>query len=308
MNGMGLELTIAAVVFTVILLLTMRLSAREGRGGTPGTGTATPPRVQMTEAEVDAGIARLGERIEALTRPGLKGHATGPAATPRTSRIGGPILWPVGRDMPKGLPHMRCLAHIDLAELPPLSPLPREGVLQVFIEIDDVWGCHFPSTQYEGFLIVLHRDVTDWSEVAPLKVADESMGMPIDLADPPEHGLALRWEVAEIPPPDFDYRLRDVQFPYRLESHVYRRLEAEVYEPLQDRRGRYDVLLLGHAGFTQDDFRRPDRYADHENLIGFSSSGGAFMWGDVGEATIMIPAEDMAGMRLDRAIYSWDCS
>ena len=73
--------------------------------------------------------------------------------------------------------------------------------------------------------------------------------------------------------------------------------------------------LLGHPYFVENDCRGyagPDDDADLMNwlsLISFTtcSDDELFMWGDSGDATVLVPAKDLETLNLSRTWYSWDC-
>ena len=71
------------------------------------------------------------------------------------------------------------------------------------------------------------------------------------------------------------------------------------------------AILFGNADFTQFDPRTGQYWQDTEelNLIPIVSfrSGNVFMWGDMGEATLFIPEEDLPKMEFSRVRYYWDC-
>ena len=63
----------------------------------------------------------------------------------------------------------------------------------------------------------------------------------------------------------------------------------------------------GHPTFTQYDFREPGKHAEFDVLLLGLSSDDAIMWGDVGEASFMIRADDLARRDFSRVAFYWDC-
>ena len=243
----------------------------------------------------------------ALYREGLVGRCTNEVPKLTDTRIGGPSVWPVGVPLPSD-PQGRAmvqLAHINLADLPQINGLPREGVLQVHVAADDLLGCKFPSENGDGVLVVLHPADSVFERV-PQDGTDVEY-TPIYKPEISAEGRKITWDKRAVPPPAWHYKLPD---PYSASQERSPGVAAAYEDFLNDQadlRGLYDIMLLGHPDFTQEDPRYNAKYAGMENLIGFSSSGGAFMWGDVGEACILMAPADLAGFDLSKAIYYYDC-
>lgn len=277
-----------------------RITARIPDASTSRTRPLSPKEAAQLDAASDAYLA--------LYREGLVGTCTDEVPELTDTRIGGPKVWPTGLALPETPQGRRLiqLAHINLADLPQITGLPKAGTLQVLVTDDDIWGCKFPSANGDGFLCVLHDADCTFDLVDE---PQENEGYtPIYRSEIAKQGRKISWQKREIPPTCWDYRLKD---PYNARVDWPDNV-AKVYEDFlneqADVRGRYDIILLGHPDFTQEDMRRDRQYRGLENLIGFSSSGGAFMWGDVGEACILLPPEAFKSFDLSKALYYYDCS
>ena len=255
-----------------------------------------------------AGAPELRAALAALTVPGLRGSITDAAAGLTDSRIGGPLAWPKDETLPvdeTGRPFV-LLAQVNLATLPAPLDLPRAGLLQVLVTADDMFGCEFPSHQNAGMRVVLHAPDAHFVQ-SPGPLAGR-VTSPLSLKDAKPEGHAITWSQLACPPSGADDRLIDLAYP---ETRGTKAEEAAIQAALDDAalaRGRYDIMLRGNPDFTQSDPREDPAFKGMVNLIAFSSTGGAFMWGDMGEACFLIPPEDLPKADLSRVIYYWDCS
>jgi uncharacterized protein YwqG len=273
-----------------------------------------PPVLALPKSVRASTAADIAQRTAPLIALGLRGTISPMPAALTDSRIGGPLIWPAGQTPPtdkSGAP-LVLLAQIDLARLPAPLDLPRAGILQMLIAPFDGWGCAFPSAQGNGFVLALHPPGTDFA--APIPPA-EGAG-PFRRRGPSgkthaKDGAAITWVLVNCPPTPADYRLADLAHAGQRPSQAEEEEIDILYSDLSLQRGTYDIMLRGNPDFTQNDVREDPRFAGMINLMAFSSSGGAFMWGDAGEACVLIPPADLganlAAPDLSRAVYYWDC-
>ncbi|MFM7378718.1 MAG: DUF1963 domain-containing protein [Erythrobacter sp.] len=70
--------------------------------------------------------------------------------------------------------------------------------------------------------------------------------------------------------------------------------------------------LMHHVGgypvFVQTDFRQAGHYDDYDTCLLRLTSDKHLQWGDVGEANLLIRAQDLAAGDFSRVIFWWDCS
>lgn len=120
-------------------------------------------------------------------------------------------------------------------------------------------------------------------------------------------GRKIEWTLVDCPPALADYRLAPLLAVGSDLSDEEDAAYEDIHNELAGRRGDFDVMLRGNADFAQEDVRYYEDLRGMENLIGFSSYGSAFMWGDVGEATFLIDPVDLRARDLSNVYYSWDC-
>jgi uncharacterized protein YwqG len=264
------------------------------------------PATDQTPAD-SASTALLRTTFAALTELGLRGTMTKEAAGPTDSRIGGPLVWPKGETLPvdeTGRAFV-LLAQVDLGSLPARLDLPASGLLQVLITANEMFGCEFPSGQNAGMRVVIHPSDAEFAPCpGPIAGPDTS---PIHIKDAKPEGNKITWDLIDCPPSGLDARLSDLIYPTPRASQAEEMATDAMIDAASVARGHYDIMLRGNPDFTQSDPREDPALAGMVNLIAFSSTGGAFMWGDCGEACFLIPAEDLPKADISRVIYYWDC-
>ena len=274
-----------------------------------GRGAAITSQVQrqMNAALVEQHVGTLRALYAPLYREGFRGTHTDAPAGDLDSRLGGPILWPKGQTPPmdESGQMMVLLVQINLADMDGALGLPKAGHVQVFVHVGEFFGLNLQDMTFGGFHAAYHPAGTEFDR--------HPFAMPPDAVTPfmipgiEAEGRAIKWDRARIPPTFWDYRIEGKIRALTLDDASADEALDKVWQALADQRGLYDVLLLGTPDFTQDDIRGDESLAGYENLVGFSSGGGAFMWGDAGEAVVLVPNEDLKRFDLSRAIYSWDC-
>jgi uncharacterized protein YwqG len=256
-------------------------------------------------------LEKLKEAVTKLEVQGLSGMVNPDAdVVLNGSRLGGPLLWPVGQLPPKddAGKRMILLAQIDLATLPQRLDLPDVGLLQFLIGTDDLMGADgFPSSNGTGCVIVIHPASIKLEEHAAPSEEDAEYS-PFQNREIERIGRAIDWTLINCPPPVGDYRIEQIMNNRPKMSDADDNMLYDFLDQLAGKRGIFDILLRGNPDFTQYDIRSAKQMPDYINLAGFSSSGGAFMWGDLGEACFLIAASDLAQGDVKDVRYSWDCS
>ncbi|MBS9779979.1 MAG: DUF1963 domain-containing protein [Moraxellaceae bacterium] len=198
------------------------------------------------------------------------------------------------------------------------EPLPRNGLLQIFINSrDDLYGLDFdnPYPNNDNYQV---RFITDFSEkplenieeLAEQAMADDEEFYPpltdeFKLAFSKEYGSAssLNWTVeylralAELGITENDIFTDDEQ-----EDKIY-----ELMEILDDDGGH---KIFGVPYFTQDEVRSKDSeqilllQIDSEYVINSID----ICWGDAGVANFFITPQQLQNLEFDKLMYNWDCS
>jgi len=79
-----------------------------------------------------------------------------------SSQLGGRPWWPAGIACPvdRADRPLMLLAQLNFAEMPGLAPFPEAGLLQMFIDRDELYGCTFcDANGGENFARVFHQEI-----------------------------------------------------------------------------------------------------------------------------------------------------
>lgn len=218
------------------------------------------------------------------------------------SRMGGTPWWPAGEPYPrdaKGNP-LFLLVQINFADVPALAPFPRDGLLQIFIAADDLYGCDVDNPgRSEGFSCVYHTDLTRRAldDFSFLNAEKDRGYLPLQ---EPLRARALSFEVGRMPVDCTDYRF-DKLLPEIAADETLHEAYCDFVAPPALRLG-------GYPTFTQTDPRSWPTGADFGDftLLTVDTTDG-IMWGDSGVAQFFMHEEDLKRRDFSKVVYNWDC-
>ncbi len=263
-------------------------------------GAPAPPAYEMSSAE-EAEALRDAILDQAKPAVALEIDRAAPVRGDAHSSLGGAASLTGSEEWPrwKGRP-MLFLAQINYAEMPPLPGFPTEGLLSLFVEEADIFGCDFPSRKQTGFATRFTPDPSGLVRVPP---PDPQPAFDMYAGSLRRNGAPMTGRLAQSLPPATQPGIEAVMRNLTLEDgdRISDWLAAE--RPAA-------MYYGGHPDFVQHDFRADG--PDSEVLFqqGYLAEEDRFYicWGDAGEATFLIPPEAMAARAFDRSIYYWDCS
>ena len=188
--------------------------------------------------------------------------------------------------------------------MPPLPPFPTQGIMQFFINDDDLYGMDFDDGENpDTFRVLYHAEVTQNEAVLQTKFP---MLRDFDdlLPHHPDESYPLTFALAEEVVPITDY-----QFYQHFGADFFRQFGEKEWD-VMDEFGKavrpQGHKIGGYAYFTQDDPRRPDDpmlllfQLDSDELMDL-------MWGDMGVGHFFIREKDLAARDFSRVLYDWDC-
>ncbi len=225
---------------------------------------------------------------------------------PWESKVGGqPYLpkntpWPT---TPEGR-ELFFLAQLNFAEMPPLPPFPTHGIVQFYINDDDLYGMDFDDGENpDTFRVLYHAEVTPNEGLL-----QTSFPMLRDFEDllphHPDESYPLKFSLEQEVAPITDY-----QFFEYFGQEFFRQFGEQEWD-VMDEFGKsvrpQGHKIGGYAYFTQDDPRRPD---DPMLLLFQLDSDEVMdlMWGDMGVGHFFIREKDLAARDFSRVLYDWDC-
>lgn len=225
-------------------------------------------------------------------------------------RIGGPAWLAAGEQWPldrRGLP-MDFLAQVDFADLPRLASepdLPQQGLLQIFVARDDLFGCDFDAPLGGDMRLFWREHLAGDGALVPQPELTDRDLTPLGQACR-RSGRALVPSVThQLPSPSSTWSMRD-------KADILERDRGELDALFDDEADRlFDVHHVGgYPDYTQWEFRGADTCPDHDIVLLqlWSSPMEDICWGDVGQANFLISRADLAARDFSRVSYQWDCT
>ena len=225
---------------------------------------------------------------------------------PWESKVGGQpylpnnVAWPCAPDGKE----LSFLAQINFAETPPLAPFPTSGIVQFFINDDDLYGMDFDDGENpDTFRVLFHPEVVDNESLLQqsfhTRRDDEDL-----LPHHPDETYPLTFELDEGVVPVTDY-----QFYQHFGGDFFRQFGEKEWD-VTDEFGKAvrpeGHRLGGYAYFTQADPRRLD---DPMLLLLQLDSDEKMdlMWGDMGVGHFFIRKKDLVARDFSKVLYDWDC-
>lgn len=225
-------------------------------------------------------------------------------AAPWTSKVGGLPYWPQTQEWPRnpeGAP-LYFLAQINFAEMPALSPFPTKGIVQFFINDDDLYGMDFDDGEVQDtFRVVFHPEPRHSLE--GLLTRTPTQAEYELLPHHPETSYPLTFSLAEEVAP-----ATDAYFSTVFGAGFFAQFgeqEWSVYEDFGKKVRSDGHKIGGYAYFTQDDPRLPE----DPMLLLFqldSDEGMDLMWGDMGVGHFFIRETDLLNGDFSKVLYDWD--
>lgn len=251
------------------------------------------------------------------------------------SKFGGIPYWDMSMEYPKAKDGslLMLIAQINLDELNregknPGDKLPKEGMLQFFIAMDDVYGMDFDNTldsdgrlAQENFRVVYHKTI----DYMVSKEEIEALGMPDssseDVDESPlwgEYGLIMEVEDTYIGMDDYRFKeyfqqaAKTVGWKVEEQKGFYNSFSDEGRDFLYEELEPSGHWMLGYPYFTQYDPREgyDEKQKYTVQLFQMDSDYGDddyIMWGDAGVANFFISEDDLAKQDFRDVLYSWDC-
>lgn len=202
---------------------------------------------------------------------------------------------------------LRLLAQINFEKITASIPdFPTEGILQFFVENDDVYGLNFDDqTMQSSFRVIYHETIeTDRSKLLQdFPMFDDEDYFPISKE------CALSFEESSELVSTNDYRFNKV-------TNLHALFDEEKYDEYDELTNEYQELysgqgskLGGYPFFTQED---PRAYGEHTDLDVLllqidTDDDLEIIWGDSGVANFFISREDLKRKDFSNVLYNWDC-
>lgn len=217
------------------------------------------------------------------------------------------------------------LVQINFSDIPHLPDYPTEGILQIFIGGNDLYGCDFDNPQSQkSWRAVFYENVSEpMAEEEVIRLMDSLKHVDGEVMLPfekPGESYIIEFEEKNMPIPTEDYRFEKTLFDNCSKlmpeecagASGWLDLPDEMTDLLYESLSGTGSRIGGYPGFTQFDPRNCcEELENYELFIQIDSDGDGrecfIMWGDSGIANFFIDPEDLKRKDFSKLIYNWDC-
>lgn len=247
------------------------------------------------------------------------------------SKFGGVPYWDRKKKYPvdKEGNKLMLLAQFNLAKLETNEILPRTGLLQFFIAVDDDYGLNYAKPdQQDTFRVVYHKTIDrkiTRKDVLKLGIPYSSNSKGGEACHRPVSGeLAVDIKKTKVSMGICDYQFDRLFRLIATEKRViipkgkdvYSLLSDQTIEKLTEKNAGH--WLLGYPIFSQEDPRGQSEDLEYYNTLLFQMDSDydaqnvdkqedQIMWGDAGVGNFFMNSEDLQNGTFNKVMYTWDC-
>jgi uncharacterized protein YwqG len=220
------------------------------------------------------------------------------------SKVGGIPYMPKGFETPCAPDgqELHFLAQINFEEIPMMHPFPNKGILQFFIQDDDLLGMDFDDGEVQDtFRVIYHAEVI--KDEKKLSIKFNMLRDYEFLPHHPEESYPLIFSEEEEIVPVTDYR-----FYEQFGQDFFQQFGAKEWDIMDEYAKQHKAeghKIGGYAYFTQDDPRKKEDpmllllQLDSDELMDL-------MWGDMGVGHFFIREKDLLALDFSKVLYDWD--
>lgn len=206
---------------------------------------------------------------------------------------------------------MKLLAQINFSDMPKLFPFPEQGILQIFLSVeDDFYGINFDDlTKQNGFRVVYHDEpVIHLNQLVSvfsyLTLFDHSRF-------PVTREIKLGFEEAQEPISVEDYRAIEVfrrqslqkrSVPSPVHTYKLRKLYNKLFPPNGHKIGGYPYFTLSDPRGIRKSYHCKDLLLMQID----SDPNKGICFGDRGTAHFFISSKDLINRDFSNVLYNWD--
>ena len=238
------------------------------------------------------------------------------------SKIGGLPYWTPDKVYPINSEGKKLflLAQINFDKEKVDSPLPKNGMLQFFINDDDLMGINFDDMTKQNNFRVIYHEILDYKitkdSLIKLEIPNskDAKSFPVygeykisltkgtDYVDSHDMRFENFFKIAykEIYSKDLE---KDDNYYYTILNDE----EREIFEK-QFNVNDENHKMLGYSYFTQEDPRYDAKYSNYDFLLlQIDTEGKYVMWGDAGVGNFFISRKSLLEKDFNKVLYNWDC-
>jgi uncharacterized protein YwqG len=264
-------------------------------------------RLETGEYDIPESLKEFEDEIRATEKEYIRIEfkKTDPTSD-KNSKVGGKVFYfPENMEYPtdkEGNP-LQFLAQINWAEVPRIEGFPESGLLQFFIDGDDMMmGLDRKNpTEQTGFKVIYHTDLKQ--KQADLMNILEKLPDSYSVFEKGCKESIMHFKKWKRPISSTDFRFGTV-FPKmsNMVKDEYRKFMSGIDETSHK--------IGGYANFTQEDIRSYKKeLQDYVLLFQIDSDyENGICWGDAGVGNFFIKPNDLAKLDFTKVLYNWDCS
>lgn len=273
----------------------------------------------MAQSKVKAAAKIKAEIVQSTVIPCAKIKLSPEPCVIFDSKVGGLPYLPKGAEAPTDIKGNKLflLAQVNCEDIAELPDFPHKGMLQFFIQDDDLYGSTLtvPSPQ-KDWRVVYFPEI-DLS-VDPAAVAAAYADMPEIEFSPISNECKMTFEMASEGLTTGDYRFEQLfiqrwneEFPEDEATMIFD-LDDSIFEVIDsnENAGGPAHKMGGYPFFTQCDPRSEDS-AQYDTLLFQLDTdfrqGIGVMWGDLGVGNFFINREALKRLDFSDVLYNWDC-
>lgn len=237
------------------------------------------------------------------------------------SKIGGIPYWTPDRIYPINDNNKKLflLAQINFDEEKVDSPLPQKGMLQFFINDDDLMGLNCDDQIKQNNFRVIYHEIIDYNitkeSIEKLEIPNSKNAQCYPVYG--EYKISLTKNIDYVNFEDFHFNkffklaykevynkdLKDDDYYHKILNEEDIKILNKEIKPK-----KINHKILGYSYFTQEDPRYVKKYADYNILLlQIDSEGKYVMWGDAGIGNFFISEKSLIEKDFSNVLYNWDC-
>ena len=234
-----------------------------------------------------------------------------------SSKIGGLPYWDLNKEYPTDSNGNKLvlLAQINFEkEKFDDERLPKAGILQFFIDNDDLYGCNFDDVQ-NNWKVVYHETINNETNENEIEKLNVPTNKTVEMCpmDKNMNSVMLKFEKNKCYTTtgtyNFESIVKDIlKEKYNeevTEKNLYFHFGDAEYEYMMNSFEAFGHKLLGYPDFTQSDPRQNG--TEYDTLLLQIDTDKGVMWGDSGVCNFFINSENLKKCDFSNVLYNWDC-
>lgn len=256
---------------------------------------------KLSNLKVPAKFKKYSEQIQKTIKPKIDIQLKGKPTHPWSSKVGGNPYLPLDTKYPvnsKGR-FLFFLAQINFGEVPSLEGFPQKGIVQFYIDDNDLHGLDLNSFFESSYKILYFPNIIEDKS----KLIKDFSFLPefeyVVLDSDFEKGMKFKTNLEPLPPNDY-------RFEIILDNLAEDEELTDEYYEFANSSGH---KIGGYPTFAQSDPRESieSKKGDEYELLFQLDTDEGIMWGDSGVGNFFITQKALKKLDFSKVLYNWDC-